>query len=254
MKKLPAFLLILLIAFSNLAAQSKPVAKIIPKKSIQTKKIVTPPTQVSGVKSQTVEKTVVAKTPIILSELETAILTEINKARTNPVEYAKILEAYLKTFKGKDSTTPDGVELTTNEGTVPVLEAITALKQTSGLTEFKVVEGLNKAAKDHALDLVTNNKSGHTGSNGSLPMQRVEKYGIVSQINENISYFTKTARAVVMTMLIDDGTASRNHRKNLLSSTHKVIGIATGENKAVGNFCVILFTDKFTEGKGIRSF
>jgi uncharacterized protein YkwD len=51
-------------------------------------------------------------------------------------------------------------------------------------------------------------------------------------------------------MLIDDGTASRSHRRNLLSTKFKKIGIAAGVHPTYGNVCVIVFAERFAEGKG----
>lgn len=247
MKKLPLVLLVLSLATLTVSTQTKKTSKKSTKKtSIQPSTTPTP--------TKITQPNIV--TPKFnIPGLEAEVFAEINKMRTNPAEYVKMLEDYLKTFKGNEATTPDGVELITNEGKVPVEELIAILKQTQPLSEFKLSEGITKAAKVHAQDLVTNNKSGHKGTDGSLPDMRVAKFGYANTVAENISYFTKTARAVVLTLLIDDGTPSRSHRKNLLSDKLKSIGIATGENKAVGNFCIIVFADNFTETKGgVRSF
>ncbi|HRH41316.1 MAG TPA: CAP domain-containing protein [Pyrinomonadaceae bacterium] len=257
MKKLPLIILILVSCFFQIISQTKKATTITTKKVIPVKTATPTPTAIKSTITPTptaVKTAPVVNTPANLTGLEAEVLAEINKVRTNPKEYAKIFEEYLKTNSGKIFKI-DGTELLTFEGKAPVEEVIALLKQLSPLPEFKAIDGLNKAAKDHAQDLAKNNKSGHQGSDGSMPDTRIARYGIANQINENISYYTKTARRVVMTMLIDDGTSSRNHRKNVLSTNLKVLGIAMGENKEFGNFCVIVFADNFIDKKGgIKSF
>lgn len=257
MKRSLLIFVIVVGVFCQILAQTKQVSKITPKKNIPVKTVTPTPTPIKPTTTPTptvVKSVTTASASANLTGLEAEVLAEINKVRTNPQEYAKIFEEYLKTNSGKVFKI-DGTELLTFEGRTPVEEVIAALKQLSPLPEYKALDGLTKAAKDHAQDLSKNNKSGHEGSDGSMPDTRIARYGIAYQINENISYNTKTARRVVMTMLIDDGTSSRNHRKNILSTNLKFIGIATGENKDMKNFCVIVFADTFVDKKGgIKSF
>jgi hypothetical protein len=54
-------------------------------------------------------------------------------------------------------------------------------------------------------------------------------------IGENLTYGNESARERVLTWLIDDGFASRGHRKRLLSSEYKVAGLACGPHPEFGN-------------------
>ena len=69
---------------------------------------------------------------------------------------------------------------------------------------------------------------GHTGADGSLPWDRVARYGQWSgTIAENISYGAygeSDARRIVLSLVIDDGVASRGHRDNILNAAFSVIG------------------------------
>lgn len=243
MNKLPLVLLILNLIFVYAAAQTKPKSK--PKKTpVKLIKAVTPNKPEVPVKTPTP-----ALTPIInLSKFEAEILAELNLFRANPQEYAKYLEDYLKNFDGKYFKSGEGISLESFEGKTPVEEIIQILKVTSLLPEFRPAYGMTKAASDHLQDLMQNNKTGHRGTNGSLPNDRVKIYGIApSGVNENITYNAKTARDVVLTMLIDDGNKSRNHRKNLLNPQLKMVGLATGEIKQIGLSCVLVLTPYFID-------
>jgi uncharacterized protein YkwD len=181
-----------------------------------------------------------------LLTFEKEILAELNLFRASPQKYARFVEGFLKTYNGTHFINDEGVELISVEGRTPIIELIEILKQTEPLPEFKTAEGMVKAASDHTRDLVRNNKTGHRGTDGSLPDERVSKYGIAKGgVSENISYGANTARDVVLTMLIDDGIPSRNHRKNLLNPNLVVVGLGTGEIKQAGLTCVLVLTDSF---------
>lgn len=245
MKRLPLILLIYALVCLSVTAQTKKTTtKVTAKKTtIQqpTKPVTiaksTPPIQLTN--STT---TLTVKLP----KFETEILAELNLFRTNPAAYAKHLEDYLKSFNGKYFKNGEGIDLESFEGKTPVVEAIAVLKQTAPLPEFKTADGMVKGALDHSQDLQKNNRTGHRGTDGSLPMDRVSRYGIAaSGVFENISYSTNTARDVVLTMLIDDGNANRNHRKNLLNPQLKIVGLAAGDSKDAGKFCVLVLAASF---------
>jgi uncharacterized protein YkwD len=254
MKKLPLALIILSLIFGYTAAQTKPISKI-KKTAIQPTKTTTPVKSVVSVKTPTPTP---ISTPILppaqtisLTKFEAEIFAELNLFRRDPQAYAKYLEEFLQTFDGKYFRNSKGIQLESFEGKIPVVEAIAALKQAQPLTEFKLADGLIKAAADHSQDLVKNNRTGHRGTNGSLPNERALLYGTVTnnEVFENISYGGKTARETVLIMLIDDGSASRNHRKSLLNPRIKYVGLATGENKAGGLHCILVLTPDFADKK-----
>ncbi|MFL6254111.1 MAG: hypothetical protein ACJ74T_03745, partial [Pyrinomonadaceae bacterium] len=63
----------------------------------------------------------------------------------------------------------------------------------------------------------------------------------------NLTYGNDPARERVLTLLIDDGFASRGHRKRLLDASFRVAGVACGDHK-LGAMCVITLAGGFTDG------
>jgi uncharacterized protein YkwD len=230
---------------------SKTTRKATPTKSdIAPKSALATPAKITA-KTPANEFSTEAKAPAAVRELakfEAEVLVELNLFRSNPKEYVKHLEIFLKTYDGSYFKTTEGIELISFEGKTPVIEVIEILKRTNNLPEFKLANGLVKAAADHAQDLVKNNKTGHRGTDGTFPDERAGRYGTSpAGVNENISYGAKNARDVVLTMLIDDGNANRNHRKNLLNPGLKTVGLATGKVEQVGLACVLVLAPSFID-------
>jgi uncharacterized protein YkwD len=220
--------------FSKTKPAPKPTPRATPKPTASPAKTVS--TAASGQSGDT------------LNALETKILAEINELRTDPSAYVKYLEQMKSNFNGNTLKLSDGMQLVTNEGAAAVNDAITFLKAARPLSVFRLSPGLTKAARDHLQDLIKKDMAGHKGSDGSLPPQRVERYGQWSvTVKENISYLAQTPRDIVINMLLDDGNPKREHRKNLLSKDLKVVGLAVGDGKTYGRLCVIVFAGEFTE-------
>jgi uncharacterized protein YkwD len=139
----------------------------------------------------------------------------------------------------------------TNEGVAGINDAIATLKKTKPLPAFKLSTGLTKAAGDHLADLIKNNYTGHKGTDGSWPPNRVDRYGFWSlEVKENISYYAQSVRDIILNMLIDDGNPKRDHRKNLLSTNLRSAGLSAGESKMFGRLCVVVFAGEFSERSG----
>lgn len=223
MKKLPPSLLLLVIFFCTISAQT-PANSDISQLKIPTNQ------------------------SLIFTNDQSEFLNEINLLRRNPKGYVKFLEEVLKTFRGKTFETIDGVDLVSDEGKKPVEEAIKILKNLRPLSEVEIANGLMKAAQDHVKDLEKHNKTGHKGTDGSLPTERGNRYGsALDGVSENIMYKIGSPRDMVLMMLIDDGNPKRSHRKEILDPQLKKIGFAIGENKAGGKFCVLKMATMYYE-------
>ena len=186
------------------------------------------------------------------TDINQAILNEINAARANPQSFIPYLESYRATFKGNISYSPDGSRVSTIEGTAVIDEAIAYLKTLSQLPPYTMSKGLSTAANSQVTDLMENSALGHYGKDGSDLPTRLKKFGNYGTLTaENITYYAPLAREIVMAMIIDDGVKSRGHRKNIFSSGFKQIGPAFGQGKKGESLCVVIFADSFKEAGAI---
>jgi uncharacterized protein YkwD len=183
-----------------------------------------------------------------LSPQESEIINELNLARTRPQEYAANLEELRKLYAGKELRRPGQTAEVTNEGVAALDEAISFLRSAKALPPLGVAKGMCLAARDHIKDLERVNGAGHTGTDGTVPEERLSRYGSWSKaVGENIAYSSTAAREIVIGWIIDDGTPSRGHRKAIFNADFSFAGIATGKSDAYGPLCVGVFTDSFKE-------
>lgn len=178
------------------------------------------------------------------------VLAEINLARADPSAYAEHLVALRAAFKGNVMRQAGRPDLVTNEGVAVVDEAIAYLRKLRPMTPVKLAQGMCRSADDHALDVVNNQQMGHRGSDGSLPDQRLERYGRVTgngAMAENIAYEAVSARDAVIGFIIDDGFPKRSHRLNIFSTEFTVIGVGVEFRAQAPATCVITFAEGFVE-------
>jgi uncharacterized protein YkwD len=184
----------------------------------------------------------------LISTLEQATIDEINLARANPSAYIKYLEQFKKYYRGRDIHYPDGAVLMSNEGVAPLDEAIAFMRSLKPAPPLKLIPGMVSAAKDHLNDLVKTGRSGHKGSDGSTVGDRLTRYGTWAQsLGEDIVYHSRSAREDVVALIIDDGTSTRGHRKNIFKSDFQVVGIAQSPQLQTGTISVITFSAGFTD-------
>lgn len=184
----------------------------------------------------------------LVSTLEQATIDEINLARANPTSYIKYLEEFKQYFHGKEIRYPDGFVLVSNEGVAPLDEAIAFMRSLKPAPPLKLKPGMVFAAKDHLNDLVKTGRSGHKGSDGSTVSDRLNRYGTWAEsLGEDIVYQSRSAREDVVSLIIDHGTSTRGHRKNIFKSDFQVVGIAQGPQLKTGTISVITFSTGFTD-------
>jgi uncharacterized protein YkwD len=195
-----------------------------------------------------------APTATGLSQAEWELLTEINQARANPGVYASYLENLKPFFRGKEYQPTGHRPLTTQEGWTAVEDAIKFLRATKPLGPLTASNGLSLSAQVHVKDQGGAGTTGHKGTNNSLIEQRVKPFGNwQGAIGENLTYGNDSARERVLTWLIDDGFASRGHRKRLLSSDYKVAGLACGPHPEFGTMCCLTLAGGFTDLQPAKS-
>jgi uncharacterized protein YkwD len=163
-----------------------------------------------------------------------AVLAELNLARTQPHEYAAMLEARMRELHGADGRC--------------VVEAAAFLRRQRPLEPLQSVQGLAMSARQHVTDQGPTGEIGHRGSNGASPFSRMAKWGQwTGRAGENISYGYTDARMIVVTLIVDQGTPDRGHRKNIFCRDFKVAGAACGPHARYGSMCVIDFAEGFVE-------
>ena len=188
-----------------------------------------------------------------LSRLEADIVREHNLARENPGQYATYLEELREFFNGRLLELPGEIALRTEEGVRAVDEAIRFLRRAQPIGPVTPSRGMSRGARDHVHDSGPRGRSGHVGTDGSNPWDRVNRYGSwLVTMGENIaygSYDPSDARQVVVQLIIDDGVRSRGHRDNIFNTEFQVVGVSCGEHKNFGSMCVMVYAGGYEDGR-----
>ena len=169
-----------------------------------------------------------------------AVIREMNIARQNPALYAAFLEQVRQDYAARGRLT-GGIGLCTHEGVPAVDEATRFLRHTQPLPALALSPAVCLAAADHCREQA-GGAIGHHDGDGSDPGTRMRRYGVAAQAwAENIAYGQRSARAIVMALIIDDGIRSRGHRKNIFNRNYNVAGAAYGSHARFGSVCSIDF-------------
>lgn len=183
-----------------------------------------------------------------MDQNEKAVLEELNLARTRPSEYATYVEEHKKSFKGPLVVVVDGRRMRTLEGIKAVDEAIDFLKKADPVPALSASRSLTLSARDHVKDLGPRGMTGHAGTDKSQPLDRISRYGTPKTASgEAITFGPANARSIVIQLIVDDGVAGRDHRKNVFEPDYRVAGIAIGPHTLHEHMCVIDFADQVDE-------
>lgn len=166
------------------------------------------------------------------------LLTEINSLRANPGRYAQDLRSRRGWYRGRILMDPDSYALQTSEGVAALDDAIAALERQPSLPPLAWSEVLAEAATDHAISQGEAGARGHVGRDGSNPGQRVRRHGGDIYVAESIAYGPFDAAGIVRSLIVDDGVASRGHRKMLLGAQYRHIGALCADHAASRAICV----------------
>ena len=163
----------------------------------------------------------------------TAVLRELNLARENPKLYASFAAESRPFHMIEHGRAVD--------------EAVRFLNKAHPLPPLTLSAGMCRAAADHCAEQVAG-QLGHDGNDRSSPGDRITRYGSWSTTwGENISYSQKTARGVVLALIIDDGVRSRGHRKNIFNTKFNYAGAAFGPHARYRTVCTIDFAGGYAE-------
>jgi len=184
------------------------------------------------------------------------LLSEINFARTQPAEYAKLIEEmlpYYSDYDGKEGvllTYPGEISYLMQEGKVAAIEAIEALKNQAPVSPLTLLTGLNRASQNLCDIQGPTGQVGHTAPDGSTPTQRVEKFCTPNAnqwgSGENIAYGIHIARRIIIQLIIDDGVPDRGHRINIYEPAWTHIGFGWGYHKQYKVMCAMNFSYGYT--------
>ncbi|HEX8070575.1 MAG TPA: CAP domain-containing protein [Pyrinomonadaceae bacterium] len=190
-----------------------------------------------------------------LAPAERALLDEVNYARAHPQEYAAFVEQLKQTARGNQIKI-GAKTYTLQEGLGVLDEAVNFLRAQRPVAPLNAARGLCAGARDHVNDLGLTGETGHRGSDGSLPEQRIERYGSwQTTVGESIAYNSGDAREAVVGMIIDDGVPTRGHRLNIFNPAFAVAGVAWGPPTQHGLMCVITYAGGYADkGAGAAAY
>lgn len=166
-----------------------------------------------------------------LPTLDSAVLAEINKVRTQPRSYASTIQAYAERNR------PAGA--TRKAFDKAVSEMLTRLRSQSPMAPLTVDTALRHAAVDHATDTERHTLLGHIGSDGSHPGIRIGRYGTFHRMGEIITYGHDSAAMIVASFLVDEHDPSRGHRENVLNPAYTAAGVAMANHGTYRTACVV---------------
>lgn len=162
-----------------------------------------------------------------------AVVRELNLARENPSLYATFVAEARSSNMIEHGRAVD--------------EAVHFLKRTQPLPPLKLSAGMSRAAADHCAEQVEG-QLGHEGGDRSHGGDRISRYGSWSTTwGENISYSRKSAREIVLALIIDDGVRDRGHRKNIFNPKFNYAGAGFGPHARYRTVCTIDFAGGYAE-------
>ena len=179
------------------------------------------------------------------------VVTQVDWARGNPQAAAAELRAWLPRFEEKRYLAfPGETRLRTEEGAAAVREAIAFLEKQKPLPALEWSERLARSSEDLAKDQALHGGLGHRGSDGSHPMDRVERYGVVSgSVGEVVTYGTfgdpGVPRRAVLALIVDDGVPDRGHRALIFDPGFTLAGAAWGPHPIYGRMAIVDFASGF---------
>jgi uncharacterized protein YkwD len=178
----------------------------------------------------TLEKANTAKDAAGYSDDEKRVVFYTNLSRLNPDLFAKTyFQKFMDSTKMKETSFTRSLknDLTTKYKPMDVLT---------------IKEDLSAEAKDHAEDSGKKGNLGHFTSDGKSYEFRMKKFkGVYKTTAENCDYGYKDGLAIVLHQLIDEGTATIEHRKNIMDKDLKYVGASIQPHKKEKWTCVMEF-------------
>jgi len=103
------------------------------------------------------------------------------------------------------------------------------------------------AAEDHCNDQGPKGVTGHGGTDGSSPFDRMNRYGSWGgSAAENLAYGKSDGEGFMLQLYIDDGVPDRGHRKAILNPNLKMVGMHHCDHKGYGGMLAVAYAVSFT--------
>jgi LysM repeat protein len=165
---------------------------------------------------------------------ELKMVEEINTIRRNPAGYIVHIEKYIKELektKGNESAIAASRELITELFASPVLSTLQPL------------ECIYASGKKYGIEQRKRGAAEHQGLDGSMPWDRIMKScPSLKDGNENLVGGPADIHESVILLLVDDGIASRGHRRTILQPNWKYVAChKMGQVGAMPNYWVQQF-------------
>jgi LysM repeat protein len=168
-----------------------------------------------------------------MSNEEMEMVNEINLMRQNPAGYVQYIKEYIANLQKNGDM-----------GAVQTAyELIGELDKSPKLSTLQPLQCVYTAAKKHGEDQKSRGSTDHTGSDGSMPWDRVlRECPNLKDGNENLVGGPSDIRRAVILLLVDDGIETRGHRRTLLNpewqyvACYKMGLVGTMPNCWVQNF------------------
>jgi uncharacterized protein YkwD len=159
----------------------------------------------------------------------TAILDNINIARTTPSAFATIIQTKYSDILG-------------------AADAVAYLNTAPTLNAVLLKTALSAGAQLHANYLKTQPyiMNPHVGCNENLLKDRVNDLGTYTKIGENVISGISNEEEIVARWLIDSEYSSKINRRNILYNDFKYVGIGSSNTVFMNNLVVVYFADGFT--------
>ena len=151
--------------------------------------------------------------------LEPKILSEINRVRTNPQDYAQWLESQRQYYDGIWLKLPGEKPVRTNRGKKALEEAIAFLKEQSPLPPITI-----------------------SPQTVATATSELEKFANSNNI-QYFSYGRKTAEGIVMDLVVDELFPDRRRRHSLLSPEAEDTGVACKPDPRYAKVCAIAYSN-----------
>ena len=172
--------------------------------------------------------------------VERAVLSELNRARTDPAGFVLSLRDQRAFYHGNLLIPPGApAAFLTQEGVAPVDEAIAFVARRRAESSLLAAPVLAAAAADHQAEQSSSGAVGHVGHDGSMPSDRVRRRGGDIYVGEVIAYGGADPAEIVRQLVIDDGVADRGHRRLLYDASLRYAGVSCGTHPVYRYMCVV---------------